>query len=213
MFYIEELFVDENDFSMKKINENRNRFYQEKFAKEMIEKVDEIISLVTSSFNIHLNIGQKMIIDTPETFVSFETISIESISNKSVQQIGKAEIHLSFNITSSFKKNSSVIFLRSMMERLAIYDKNVQTNLSTMISLTILDRNGNEIPLKTTKENAIRLIIPRDPNLVIPPMIYHNISTFNSTFHNQTFHYHFVNITSSLPISINRYEFILFVNL
>ncbi|CAF1353863.1 unnamed protein product [Adineta ricciae] len=197
------LFVDGNDFSMEKINENRNRFYQEKLAKEIIEKVDEIISLVTSSFNIHLNIGQKMIIDTPETFVSFEVLSIESLSNKSIKQVGGAEIHLSSNVTSSLENNSPVFLVRSMMERLAIYDTNTNTNLSTMISLTILDRNGNEIPFETTKQSPIRLVIPRDPNVVIPPMIYHNVSAFNSSYHNQTFHYHFVNISSSLPISIH----------
>lgn len=90
-----------------------------------------------------------------------------------------------------------------MIERLASYDKNSNTNLSTMIFLTILDRNGNEIPFQAQKQNPIRIIIPRDPNLVIPPMIYHNVSSFNSTPHNQTFHYHFVNITSLLQISIH----------
>ncbi|CAF1687915.1 unnamed protein product, partial [Adineta ricciae] len=90
-----------------------------------------------------------------------------------------------------------------MMERLAIYDKNTNTNLSTMISLTILDQNGNEIPFETIKENPIHFIIPRDPNIFISSMIYYNISTFNSSYHNQTFHYHFINISSSLPISIH----------
>ncbi|CAF1478174.1 unnamed protein product [Adineta ricciae] len=145
------LFVDGNDLSMEKINENRNRFYQEKLARQISKRADEIISLVTSSFNIHLNIGQKMIIDTPETFVSFEVISIE--------QVGRAEIHLSSNVTSSLENISPVCLVRSMIERLAVFDKNSKTNLSTMI--------------------------------------------FNSTHHNQTFHYHFVNITSSLPISVH----------
>ncbi|CAF1687007.1 unnamed protein product [Adineta ricciae] len=140
-----------------------------------------------------------MIIDTPETFVSFEVLSIESLSNKSIKQVGRAEIHLPSNVTSSLENNSPVCLVRSMMERLAIYDTNTNTNLSTMISLTILDRNGNEIPFETTKQNPIRLIIPRDPNVVIPPMIYHNVSTFNS-YHNQTFHYHFVNNLSYLLI-------------
>ncbi|CAF1415625.1 unnamed protein product [Adineta ricciae] len=185
---------------MEEINENRNRFYQEKLARQVSKKADEIISLVTSSFNIHLNIGQKMIIDTPKTFVSFEVISIK--------QVGRAEIHLSSNVTSSLENTSPVCLVRSMIERLAVFDKNSKTNLSTMISLTILDRNGNGIPFKTTKQNPIRVRIPRDPNIIIPPMIYHNVSLFNSTYHNQTFHYHFVNITSSLPISKNPSVFI-----
>ncbi|CAF1578897.1 unnamed protein product [Adineta ricciae] len=135
---------------MEEINENRNRFYQEKLARQVSKKADEIISLVTSSFNIHLNIGQKMIIDTPKTFVSFEVISIK--------QVGRAEIHLSSNVTSSLENTSPVCLVRSMIERLAVFDKNSKTNLSTMISLTILDRNGNGIPFKTTKQNPIRFI-------------------------------------------------------
>ncbi len=73
-----------------------------------MNEVNQIVSLVTSSLNIHLNIGQKMIINTSEIFVSFETISIESLFNKQVKQVGGVEIHLSSNLILSFNNNSSV---------------------------------------------------------------------------------------------------------
>jgi hypothetical protein len=59
--------------------------------------------------------------------------------------------------------------------------------------LSILYPNGSEIPIRTKNSNLIEIIIPRDPNLIIPPMI--------SFVHNKTFHH--LNITTSLPISLH----------
>lgn len=47
------------------------------------------------------------------------------------------------------------------------------------------------------------MIIPRDPNLVIPSMTLQNVSESTSTPHNQLFNLHFVNITTSLPVSVH----------
>ena len=87
------------------------------------------------------------------------------------------------------------------MEPLASFDSSkVQsnTNLSTTISLSILDQDGNEISFHT---NAIRLIIPRDPNLIIPAMALQDVTSINSTIHNLSFNLHYISISSSLPIS------------
>jgi len=90
------------------------------------------------------------------------------------------------------------------MEPLASYGKSPfqsKTNLSRSISLSILDQNGKEIPIRTNNSNPIEILIPRDPNLIIPPMILQNITS--SSPHNQTFDFHHLNITTSLPISIH----------
>ena len=58
-----------------------------------------------------------------------------------------------------------------MMEPLASFgNSKVQsnTNLSRSISLSILDQNGNEISIQTNLSHPIEIIIPRDPNLIIP---------------------------------------------
>ena len=89
------------------------------------------------------------------------------------------------------------------MEPLASYGKSLSqtnTNLSTSVSLTILDQNETEVSIQTTLDNPIEIIIPRDPNLLIPPMILQNVT---STLHNQSFDLHYVNITSFLPISVH----------
>ncbi len=68
------LFINKNDFSKETIDKNRNIYYQKKLANQINNQVKEIISLLTSALNIHLNIGQNLIINTPEVFMSLETI-------------------------------------------------------------------------------------------------------------------------------------------
>ncbi|CAF4193018.1 unnamed protein product, partial [Adineta steineri] len=91
------------------------------------------------------------------------------------------------------------------MEPLAAYgsskSQSANTNVSTSISLSVVDRNGNEVTIKTDETNPIEIIIPHDPSLIIPSMIIQNVTSINSTFHNQLFSYHYMNITNILPIS------------
>jgi hypothetical protein len=87
-----------------------------------------------------------------------------------------------------------------MMQPLAVVDTSglsSNTNLSRSVSLTILDRNGNEIPLETDVDHLIELIIPRDPNLIIPSMTLQNVTSMNNTPHYQLFNLHFVQIRQS----------------
>jgi hypothetical protein len=82
-----------------------------------------------------------------------------------------------------------------MMQPLALSDSTglrSNTNLSTSISLTILDRNGNEISFDTTIDQPIELIIPRDSNLIIPLMTLQNVTSMNVTPHNLLFNLHFI---------------------
>jgi hypothetical protein len=88
------------------------------------------------------------------------------------------------------------------MEPLALYGNSKSssnTNLSTTISLSIFDKNENEVPIKTSENDSFEIIIPRDPNIIIP-MILHNVS---STYSNQSFELHYINITSIHSISIH----------
>jgi hypothetical protein len=77
------------------------------------------------------------------------------------------------------------------------------TNLSRSILLSVLDQNGNEVSIKTNATHPIEIIIPRDPNLIIPEMILQNVTSMNVTPHNQLFHLQYLNITTSLPISVH----------
>ena len=77
------------------------------------------------------------------------------------------------------------------------------TNLSRSTSLSLFDRQGNEIPIQTTLDHPIQLLIPRDPNMILPPMTPQNVNTSNATPHNQLFNLHFSNITTVLPLSLH----------
>jgi hypothetical protein len=94
-----------------------------------------------------------------------------------------------------------------MMQPLASFGSSksqlANTNVSTSISLSVVDRNGNEVTIQTNETHPIEIIIPRDPNVVIPSMIIQNVTSTNSTPHNQLFSLHYMNITSVLPISVH----------
>ena len=94
------------------------------------------------------------------------------------------------------------------MSRLAIADPSdtaPNTNVSRSISFTILDRDGNEVLVATDPSQPIKIIIPRDENLLVPPMIFQNVTALSSVPHTQTFHLHLVNLsamTSSFSIHL-----------
>lgn len=89
------------------------------------------------------------------------------------------------------------------MQPLAPAGDSPNTYLSRSLSLSIYDQNGNEMPVQSTENQSIEIIIPRDPNFVLPPMNLQNVTSSSSTPHQQLFNLHFVNITSKLPISIH----------
>jgi hypothetical protein len=92
------------------------------------------------------------------------------------------------------------------MQPLALADQsNFQsnTNLSRSMSLTILDENGDEVSIETNLTHPIELIIPRDPTLILPSMSLQNVISTNFTLHNQIFNLHYINITSTLTISVH----------
>ena len=60
--------------------------------------------------------------------------------------------------------------------------------------------------MNTDGNQTIEFRIPRDPNLVIPPMTRENVTAVNQTDlhpHQLLFYLHYVNITTSLPVSLH----------
>jgi hypothetical protein len=54
------------------------------------------------------------------------------------------------------------------------------TNMSTTISLTVVDQNGLEIPIRATDDEPIEFFIPRDPNVPLPDMRLQNVTSMTS---------------------------------
>ncbi len=92
----------------------------------------------------------------------------------------------------------SLSFLQTMIQPLAAADQSQSnTNLSTSLSLSILDSSGNELIIPTTFHHPYRLIIPRDPHLILPPMTLQNVTSLNSTPHHLLFNLHYINLLQS----------------
>ena len=69
--------------------------------------MNELTSLLTKALNIHLNIGQNYVTNTSASFMSLETLSLQSISNKEVQLIGSARIRIPSNVLSTTQANGT----------------------------------------------------------------------------------------------------------
>lgn len=57
--------------------------------------------------------------------------------------------------------------------------------------------------VRTGSSETIEILVPRDPQLLVPPMLLQHVTAMNSTPHNLLFHLHYVNLTSALPISVH----------
>jgi hypothetical protein len=133
--------------------------------------------------------------------MSFEKISINSLSNKQIQLNENAKINFPFNFSSNFNKNQNIL-IRSKLDALAPFGNYVSyTNLSRSLSLSITNENENEITIKTN--NSIELIIPRDPNLSVPKMILQNITNYNQSFHFKLIHLNELKLNKNLTISVH----------
>ena len=85
------------------------------------------------------------------------------------------------------------------MNGLAVADRSAtapNTNVSRSVSLSILDRDGNEVSVRADPSQPIEIIIPRDENLLVPPMMLQNVTALSLVAHAQTFNLHFVNLTT-----------------
>jgi hypothetical protein len=71
-------------------------------------QVTETLSSITTTLNVQMNIGQSVVMNTTEVFVSMETASIASLSNKLIQQVGNSQIHIPSIFNSSLNNNASV---------------------------------------------------------------------------------------------------------
>ena len=89
-----DLFAHGEDFSWETIANGRNRYYQGQLAQQINDQMIDTISLLTSALNIHLNLGQNSTMNTSSLFLSLETVSSHSLSNKQIHPFDHAQIQL-----------------------------------------------------------------------------------------------------------------------
>ena len=61
---------------------DKNTYYQQKIADQVANQMNELVSRLTSTLNIHINVGQQLVINTSEVFMSLESQTMQSLSNK-----------------------------------------------------------------------------------------------------------------------------------
>lgn len=182
--------------------------------------MNETFSLITAALNIHLNVGQNTTINTSSVFISMETLSMTGLSNKTIKQVGGAQIHipLNFNLTINDSENVFVrvcIFFeeililfsinQSIMQPLASSgnsSSSANTKFSTTISLSLLDRHGNNLLVNTSMDEPFKFIIPRDPNTIDSSVNWQYISPGNGTNQSSN-NIHSVNIVRNTNLNIS----------
>jgi hypothetical protein len=91
------------------IEQSHNLYYQKESANQINTLVEQIHSLIVSSLNIHLNLGQNYTLNTSQTLMTLQTISIESLGDRLVQLVGNAQFQIPSNLTLSTTTNSSIL--------------------------------------------------------------------------------------------------------
>ena len=95
-----DLFASGGDFSWENIAKGRNLYFQQQSATQITEQLTEITSLLTSALNIHLNVGQNTTMNTSSIFISFERMSVDGLSNRTLQHI-RLPLTLQSNLSGS----------------------------------------------------------------------------------------------------------------
>jgi hypothetical protein len=70
---------------------------------------------------------------------------------------------------------------------------------SSIVSLTLHEQSGQTINIQNTT-NPFEILIPRQSNTLMPPMIRQNVTSFTN---NLKFKYHYINLTHNLNLSIS----------
>ena len=117
-----DLFVDGDDLSWENIEKGRNNYYQREMANQISIQTSETLSLLTAAVNIHLNIGQNLSMNTSALLMSLETTSIQSLSNRSIQQTDNAHFHIPTHFEINATDNTSIT-LRVSCDIGYIFDK------------------------------------------------------------------------------------------
>lgn len=89
---------------------NEDNLFEQKQAADIIGKhVKEIDLLITSSLNIHLNLGQYYLINTSQTFLTLEVMTIDLLKNKAIEQPGNARLEISSDLILDIPENTTII--------------------------------------------------------------------------------------------------------
>ena len=140
-----------------------------------------------------LNVDVDLLDDrTRNVFMSLEIFKGEALLSKEIPSVGNSRLRLPSRANLSLDEHQSGSFfssfhLQSTLELLASFaSSSLNTNLSRLISLILLNSEGHAIPLLTNVDHLCKIIIPRDPSLIVPQMSLVNF-TGERRFHFHSF--------------------------
>ena len=104
-----DLFADGNDFSWTTIQKGRNKYHQKQLAETINRQTAETMSLLTNTLKIHLNQGQHWQMNTSSVFLSTESLSAGSITNKIIEPIKDVRMRLPPNLIFNTTDNDALL--------------------------------------------------------------------------------------------------------
>ncbi|CAF3366379.1 unnamed protein product [Rotaria sp. Silwood1] len=203
------LFADGDDFSWETIQKNRNLYYQQQGSNDIVGQVEDVLSKAVSTLTYHMNVGQTNVISSNSILMKTEKRRIDKLDSFTIPPAAGTRINLptlsycSLLFQNEFCSNSTAITINSVVlpSATAGYNGRTQTNInmSRSVSLSLFDSNGTTIPLNNLP-TPIEIIIPRDPNLLLPSMTLQNVTgqtKLTKENNNRQFSIYYINITSS----------------
>ena len=196
---VADLFADGDDYSPSTIEKRRNLFYQNELKKKIEGEMTTLAKELTDGLNIHLNVNQSFVVNTSSIVVSFVKTPVDALLNQTLPD-QRVTFPSALNLSSNRSQS-----LRVTLERLSSSDYGngsvqIQTNLSRMVSLSILDSNGEAMEVKARREDPFVFFIPHDQSVLIPSMVRQNVTTMTNL---SSFNYHFVSLVSQENRSIH----------
>jgi hypothetical protein len=90
-----DLFAEGQDFSRATIERNRNLYHQRQTAHAVSQEMNTLITQLTQSLQIHLNMGQSFVVNSSSTILALETVSsLAALSNKQINLTGDARLSI-----------------------------------------------------------------------------------------------------------------------
>ena len=78
-------------------------------ASRVMKEINASTSLLTRTLKIHLNLGQRFLINTSSVFISLETLSMQSLSEKGILEIDDARLRLPSTLNPSLNSSDSYL--------------------------------------------------------------------------------------------------------
>jgi hypothetical protein len=100
-----DVFANGDDFSWSTMHRRRNEYYQRQVADEIGRSLYRVMSLLTSSSSIHVNVGQNVTFNTSSIVMSMGRLS-------SLSDLSNARLQGGFHFASSMSspQDSGVLF-------------------------------------------------------------------------------------------------------